>query len=71
MIDQTNAFRLAWWADDGFVTSPYGYGDQDAATRAAPVLNRTRLARGSHHYTHIVQLQGAKPVEVLPLGKVA
>lgn len=71
MIDQANAFRLALWTDEGYVTSPYGYGDQDAATRAAPVLNRTRLARGCHHYTHVVQFQRTKAVDVQPLERVA
>jgi hypothetical protein len=71
MIDQTNAVRLAWWTESGFVTSPYGYSDQEAATRAAPVLNQTRVARGNHHYTHIVQMHGTKPVDVKPLEAVA
>ena len=71
MIDQTHGYRLAWYTADGFVTSPYGYSDQDAATRAAPILNRVRLARGNQHYTHIVQMQDAKPVDVQELECVA
>lgn len=71
MIDQTHAVRLAYWTDTGFVTSPYGYSDQDAATRAAPVLNHVRTARGYPHYTHVVQFRDSQPVAALPVEKVA
>jgi hypothetical protein len=61
------AFRLAWKDTEGLRTSPYGYFQPRAAQLAAPLLNRTRSARGQQAYTHVVEFSGGDPIGVRTL----
>lgn len=61
------AFRLAYEDSGEFWTSEYGYIRPDAATTAAPALNRTRVARGKAPYTHLVEFAGDRCLDVRSL----
>lgn len=65
------AFRLAWLDGDGFRTSKFGYFAPNAAEQAAPVLNRTRMARGCEPYSHVITYAGDQPVQVQELEAAA
>jgi hypothetical protein len=67
LTERQKAFRLAFQTDDGLCPSQYGYICPQAAETAAPMLNRTRFARGRQAYTHVIEFHGAQLVEVRQL----
>lgn len=67
VIQSPRAFRLAYHDGEQYLTSEYGYLEPDAAETAAPLLNRTRIARGRPPYSHVIVYQGERALDIQPL----